>query len=143
MPLQRGHIKRTPMKYNSKGIAGYLTVGIIQGLAAWSAYALIEFLASSVLFRLGRPYAQFTPWHWALTGQLMLAYLIAGAVSGGLAGLVVFFLRNTKRFSGRPTALVIEHAATLTLCLAIAIHVATQHGAPHLWSKLRAIAVAA
>jgi arylsulfatase A-like enzyme len=129
------------MRYNSKGFAGYLTVGIIQGLAAWSAYALIEFLAASVLFRLGRPYARFTPWHWALTGQLILAYLIAGAGAGGVAGLIVFLLRNTKRFSGRPTALVIEHAATLTLCLAIAIQVAAQPSAPDFWWKLLAIAL--
>src|ERR1700683_921163 len=116
-------------------IAWYLTVGAVQGWAAWSAYAVVEFLASSVLFRLTRPYARFTTWHWRLTGQLTLAYMAAGMVLGALAGLV-YFLWKKPGTSGRPTALMIEHAAALTLTLAIAIQLITQPAAPDIWWKL-------
>ena len=103
----------------------FCTLGIAQGAAAWSAYAVLEFLASSVLFRLARPYARFTTWHWALTGQLALAYLAAGAACGALAGLAVFALRNKPALRDRPPAIVIEHAAALTLAAAIVWHMAT------------------
>jgi arylsulfatase A-like enzyme len=120
----------TPQQESSPGLPRYLTLGAIQGLAAWSAYAVIEFLASSVLFRLGRPYARFTTWHWALTGQLILAFMAAGLVSGALSGLVVFFVRNGGRLSGSATAWTMEHAAALTLTLAVALHMALTPAAP-------------
>jgi arylsulfatase A-like enzyme len=124
------------MRHSPKGIARYLTLGVTQGLAAWSAYALIEFLASSVVFRLGRPYARFSAWHWEMTGQLVLAYMAAGIALGALAGLILFLFRNAQRLSGRPTPLVMEHAAALSLTLAIAIHLATQPASPAVWWKL-------
>jgi len=127
------------MRHNSREISEYLKLGLIQGVAAWSAYAVVEFLASSVLFRLGRPYARFTPWHWTLTGELVLAYLAAGAISGCLAGLVLYLLRNTKRMREALPAVVTEHAATLTLALAITVHAATQPAAPDIWWKLLAV----
>jgi arylsulfatase A-like enzyme len=122
---------------NSRGPAQYLTLGVMQGLAAWSAYAVIEFLASSVLFRLGRPYARFTTWHWELTGQLVLGYLIHGVVLGGIAGLLVYFLRNTQRL-----ALLTEHAATLTLTLAVALAIVLSPSAPVGWWKLLLVPLA-
>ena len=124
------------MKDRTKGLARYLTLGVVQGLAAWSAYAVLEFLVSSVLFRLGRPYARFTTWHWELTGQLALSYIVTGVILGALIGLLVFRFRNTPRLSGAPIALVMEHTAALTLTLAIAIHLATQPAAPDIWWKL-------
>jgi arylsulfatase A-like enzyme len=105
----------------------------VQGLAVWSAYAVIEFLASSVLFRLGRPYARFTAWHWELTGQLVLAYIAAGVVAGALAGFLVFLLRNAPRLSIGQTIPVIEHAATLTLTLAMALDIAVTPAPPDGW----------
>jgi arylsulfatase A-like enzyme len=122
--------------HSPKGITGYLTLGAVQGLAAWSAYAVIEFLASSVLFRLARPYARFTTWHWTLTGQLALAYMASGLLCGALAGLLVFLFRHTKRVTTGPTALLIEHVAALSLALAIAMQLATQPAAPDIWWKL-------
>jgi len=127
------------MRHSSPGVGHYLRLGVIQGWAAWSAYAVIEFLFSSVLFRLSRPYARFTTWHWTLTGQLVLAYMAAGAVLGGLAGLVIFLLQKSPRVADRPTALVVEHAAALTLTLAIVIQLAAQPAAPDIWWKLLAI----
>ena len=52
--------------------------GALHGTAAWSAYALLEFAFASVLFRLSRPHAVFSTWHWKLTAMLFLGYLIAG-----------------------------------------------------------------
>src|ERR1700683_1749493 len=124
------------MTHRAKGIGRYLTLGVAQGVAAWSAYAFLEFLASSVIFRLGRPYAQFTSWHWELTGQLALAYLAAGIMAGAAAGLAVFLLRNTASLSGRPTALVMEHAATLSLVAAIVLQMSTRPAAPDFWWRL-------
>jgi arylsulfatase A-like enzyme len=128
------------MQHSPKGIGHYLTLGVIQGWAAWSAYAVVEFLASSVLFRLSRPYARFTTWHWMLTGQLALAYMAAGVVAGGVAGLAIFlFRKKSLRLGDRPPALMVEHAATLTLVLAIGIQMATQPAAPDVWWKLMAV----
>ena len=127
------------MRHSSPGVGHYLRLGVIQGWAAWSAYAVIEFLFSSVLFRLSRPYARFTTWHWTLTGQLVLAYMAAGAVLGALAGLVIFLLRKSPRLAYRPIALTLEHAAALTLTLAIVIQLAVQPAAPDIWWKLLAI----
>src|ERR1700683_2955125 len=113
------------MTHRAKGIGRYLTLGVAQGVAAWSAYAFLEFLASSVIFRLGRPYARFTTWHWELTGQLALAYLAAGLIAGAVVALAAYFLRHSEWLRGRPTALVMEHAAALTLVLAVGLHMAT------------------
>jgi len=113
----------------------YLRLGVIQGVAAWSAYAWIEFLASSIVLRL-RPYARFTAWHWQLTGVLVLAYMATGAVLGVLVGLAGFLFRNHKRLSGRPAALVMEHLAALSLAVAIPVHLILQPAVPATWWNL-------
>lgn len=59
--------------------------GAFHGAAAWSAYAVVEFAASSVLFRLTRPYAVFTPWHWRLTALLIVGYIVTGGLLGAFA----------------------------------------------------------
>ena len=96
-------------------------LGAIHGASVWSAYALVEFLSSSVLFRLIRPYATFTAWHWQLTGLLVFSYLIAGLVLGGLAGLVAGIIREkTQVFEDGDLAGILEGAAVLTLLGAFA-----------------------
>jgi len=115
---------------------------MVRGLAAWSAYAVLEFLASSVIIRLTRPYARFTAWHWALTGELAAGYLAAGAISGIVQGMMFFLLRHTKRLDGGQVGVVMGHAASFTLMLAITIHIATQPAAPDIWWKLILIPVA-
>jgi hypothetical protein len=60
--------------YNGSIAAG----GAFHGAAAWSAYAVVEFVCSSVLFRLTRPYSVFTPWHWKLTALLLVGFLTIG-----------------------------------------------------------------
>jgi arylsulfatase A-like enzyme len=127
---------------SSKGFPHYLALGVFQGLAAWSAYAVIEFLASSVLFRLGRPYARFTTWHWTLTGQLAAAYLAHGVIFGAVAGGLVFLFRNTGRVRGGRGALVTEHAATLILIAAIALDMSRNPVHPDGWWKLLLVPLA-
>lgn len=68
--------------------------GALFGSAAWSAYALGEFLCTSVLFRLVRPYATFTSWHWQMTAQLLVAFLLAGALAGALSTVLLYTLRR-------------------------------------------------
>ena len=41
------------------------------------------------------PFAVFRPWHWQMTGLLLTAYLVVGAVAGAVSGLAVFLLRKT------------------------------------------------
>ena len=103
---------------SSKSLPHYLALGAIQGLAAWCAYAVLEFLASSVAFRVARPYARFTTWHWVLTGQLAAAYLVHGIILGTLAGALVYLFRNTPRLASSQAPLVTEHAATLMVIVA-------------------------
>ena len=94
-------------------------LGAIHGAVAWSAYALAEFASSSVLFRLVRPYATFTAWHWQLTALLTVAYLVVGVVLGAFAGLVVGLSKQKLHIlqEGDP-AIVFEGAALLTLLAA-------------------------
>jgi arylsulfatase A-like enzyme len=132
----------TPQKESSNGLTRYLTLGIMQGLAAWSAYAVLEFLASSVVFRLGRPYARFTTWHWTLTGQLVIAYLAHGVVFGILAGALLFLFRNTRRLSGGRAALAMEHAATLMVMVAVTLDMSHYPSPPDGWWKNVVVAVA-
>ena len=132
----------TLQQESSKSLPHFLTLGVIQGLAAWSAYAVIEFLSSSVLFRLGRPYARFTTWHWTLTGQLALAYLAHGVFFGALAGGLVFLFHKTPRLAGGQAALVTEHAATLTLMVAVALDMSRNPVHPDGWWKLLLVPLA-
>jgi arylsulfatase A-like enzyme len=132
----------TPKQKSARSLPGLVALGVMQGLAAWSAYAVIEFLASSVLFRLARPYARFTTWHWTLTGQLAAAYLAHGILFGALAGILIFLFRNTPRVKAAPSALLAEHAATLTLIVAVALDMSRNPARPDGWWKLLLVPLA-
>src|SRR5579862_5278681 len=106
-----------------RNCSSYIRAGAIHGLAAWSAYALVEFVFSSVLFRLTRPYSVFTAWHWSLTGLLLLGFLAVGVAFGAFAGLLVWRQREAESVSANPSR-ALELAACLTLPLAFLIHVA-------------------
>src|SRR5436190_24048559 len=95
----------------------YVTSGILQGITVWAAYAVTEFVCSSLVYRFARPYAVFTTWHWKLTGLLFIGFIAAGAVAGLLAGLVMFYLRGRGVFHGKTSSLIAS-AATLTLLIA-------------------------
>src|SRR5437899_12733147 len=100
--------------------------GALQGAAVWSAYALLEFVFASVVFRLTRPHAVFSTWHWNLTAQLLLGYLILGLACGALAGAASWTLRGSLQLS-------VESAATLMLVLAFGLHLAWNTGTSQLW----------
>ena len=118
----------------------YVAGGAICGAAAWSAYAIVEFFFSSVLFRLTRPYSAFTAWHWQLTSLLMVGYLVAGPLLGALAGFLVWRLRASAPVRTHPSR-VLELAASLTLTLAFTINLAAAHELPYggVWLLLAAL----
>ena len=105
-----------------RGLGPSVAAGALEGTAVWSAYALLEFAFASVLFRLSRPHAIFSSWHWKLTAMLFLGYLIAGPICGALAGAAAWILRIS-----------VETAATLTLVLAFGLHVWVTPEASRFW----------
>src|SRR4029434_429928 len=119
-----------------RGVGASVVSGAIYGTAAWSAYALLEFAFASVLFRLSRPHAVFSTWHWKLTAMLFLGYLIAGPICGALAGAGAWILRRKVRIP-------VEAAATLTLVLAFGLHVAVNAEARRFWLLAASSAFAA
>src|SRR5579862_1186131 len=102
--------------------AQHITRGIIQGVVAWCAYAVTEFVFSSVVYGLTRPYALFPAWHWRLTAILIAGFLGVGLVAGAAAGLAVFVMRRSGLLQSIPST-AMETAATLSLVLAFVIHV--------------------
>ncbi len=113
----------TSPEVKSHSSLSYVFLGAIQGAVAWSAYAIAEFASSSVLFRLVRPYAVFTAWHWELTALLVCAYAAAGIVLGGLAGLLVGILeQKTSWLRDSDTAVALEAAAVLTVIVAFTLN---------------------
>ncbi len=109
-----------------KDLGRTVAAGALHGAAAWSAYALLEFLLSSVVFRLARPHAVFSSWHWTLTAILLLGYLIAGSVCGAAAGAAAWLLRPRVH-------LPVEAAATFTLLFAFGLHLALDPQARSPW----------
>ena len=106
-------------------------LGALHGAAAWSAYAVVEFVFSSILFRIFRPYAVFTAWHWQLTAELLIAYIVTGAIAGGLAGAAVWLLhRNPRLLGNKDRPAVLEAAAGLTLVAAFAANIAATPTSP-------------
>jgi arylsulfatase A-like enzyme len=106
------------MKADLQKLPSCLFWGGVWGTAAWSAYAVVEFAFSSLIFRFTRPYAVFSGWHWQLTGLLVLAYLIVGAVTGAFAGLLVHLVRQRLADDTNPLH-ALEFAATLPVTLAL------------------------
>jgi arylsulfatase A-like enzyme len=105
------------------GFGRSVALGTLHGVAAWSAYGLLEFLFSSVLFRVVRPHAVFASWHWKLTAILLLGYLVAGLAFGAAAGAAVWMWRRRVQVSGAA-------AATFSVVLAFGLHLAL-NAEPH------------
>src|SRR6266700_3180053 len=105
------------MYTNDRKLLPQIGVGAMFGAAAWSAYAVAEFIFSSVVFRYSRPYAVFTSWHWAPTAYLILGYLVCGLLSGALVGLVVARLRKSD--GSQDISGLLESGVGLVLVLAL------------------------
>jgi arylsulfatase A-like enzyme len=105
------------MYTNDRKLLPQIGVGAMFGAAAWSAYAVAEFIFSSIVFRYSRPYAVFTAWHWAPTAYLILGYLVCGLLSGALVGLVVARLRKSD--GSRDVSGLLESGVGLVLVLAL------------------------
>lgn len=91
--------------------------GILNGVAAWSAYAAIEFVVSSIVFGILRPYATFTAWHWRLTALLLGGLGAAGAVAGALVAVLVWCARR-RTLDCKAVPGIMEKASGLTVTLA-------------------------
>ena len=104
-----------------------LARGALLGAGAWSAYAVAEFVFSAVVYRVSRPYAEFTPWHWKLTAILLLGYFACGIAAGALAG-IWSALRRTG--GGAATTDFLESVVVLSLALALILNNLTGPGAP-------------
>src|SRR4051794_7415188 len=88
--------------------------GALFGAGAWSAYAVVEFIFTSMVFRLTRPYAIFPAWHWRLTILVILGYFVGGLLAGAIAGLGVGLWRRKH-----PSADDLQSATGLTLVIAL------------------------
>src|SRR5689334_12831697 len=108
-----------------------LAWGAFWGAAAWSAYAVVEFVFSSVVFQITRPYAVFPGWHWRLTGILVLAYVLIGPVLGAIGGALAWLLRNRMDEEESDAVRVLECAGTLPLAVAVMVN-----GIVILWTGL-------
>jgi arylsulfatase A-like enzyme len=74
----------------------------------------MEWIFTSLAYRLTRPYAVFTGWHWRLTVLVLAGYLVTGLAVGALAGLAVGLARRDPR--------AVEPAAAITLLLALILN---------------------
>lgn len=110
----------------NKGLVRSIAAGAFQGAAVWGAYALLEFLLSSVLFRIVRPHAVFSSWHWTLTATLLLGYLVAGSVCGAVVASAAWLLRPRVH-------LPVDVATTFTLLFAFGLHLALDFQASRVW----------
>src|SRR5882724_2004931 len=100
--------------------------GALFGAAAWSAYAVVEFIFSSMVFRVTRPYAIFTAWHWRLTILVILGYFVCGLFAGALTGL------GAVRWGGKDRRTdLLEAGAGLTLVVALIANLLTGQGFYH------------
>jgi arylsulfatase A-like enzyme len=108
----------------------YIWQGALHGAAAWSAYALVEFAFTSLLFRLTRPYSGFTGWHWNLTALLLVGFLVVGLTLGSAAGFLLWRFRNAGTIRVRPVR-ALELAVSLTLVSAFLLNEILTQGLQH------------
>ena len=116
------------MQITSRKLSTYLFEGALFGAAAWSAYAVAEFLLTSVVYRLTRPYATFTSWHWRLTAVVVVGYLACGLLAGAVAGLAIWLRPRPRQDAGGDTGRI-ESAAELGLLAALLLNMVTGPGA--------------
>src|SRR5947199_107835 len=100
--------------------------GALFGVAAWSAYAVVEFVFSSLVFRVTRPYAIFPAWHWWLTILVIAGYLACGLFAGAVTGLGVALWGGKDRRTD-----LLEAGASLTLVAALIANLLTGQGFYH------------
>ena len=115
------------MKIVARKLSDHVLWGALFGAAAWSAYAVTEFVFTSVVYRLTRPYAMFTSWHWSLTALVAVGHVICGLLAGALAGLLVGLNRRNEEPSPE-SADALESAAGLALLIALLLNMATGPG---------------
>jgi len=108
------------MPIEARRLTSQLYRGALFGAAAWSAYAVVEFVFSSVVYRISRPYATFTPWHWRLTALVIVGYVVCGLIAGALTGLAAARWRRD-----RPAGDILGPATTLVLVIGLLLNFVT------------------
>ena len=100
-------------------LASFLTGGIY-GLVISIAYALTEYLFTSLLPGSVQPYYSF--WHWAFNTALFVLYPLLGILCGGLCGLLAHQLVKWPRLAhkaDRVTLILIMSTELLVMILAL------------------------
>jgi arylsulfatase A-like enzyme len=104
---------------NSFKIYKNIPLAAFYGAFAWTVYAIVECLFSSILPWLIKPSHLYIPVHWAFTGLLFLFYPFCGLILGGLAGLCADLLSKRFRAIEKVEACILSPAfGTFTLVLA-------------------------
>jgi arylsulfatase A-like enzyme len=97
--------------------------GVAIGFLVWIAYAIVEYLFCSVATAASYyPSAMFSPWHWRLTSELMLAYAVVGAGVGAICGVMLSGRAASEGDTGR----LLRSATTLALIMAFLLNAAAQ-----------------
>src|SRR5579884_3677001 len=116
----------------------------LHGITAWLAYAVIEFLCTSLPYRLIRRYAVFTVRHWTVLSVTTGLYLVAGVMVGfALAGLAYLTWPAIAR--RKSPAVVLEWGASLSIIAAFAVNLATlpsHEGTATLWVATALLGIA-
>jgi arylsulfatase A-like enzyme len=91
--------------------ASLLIQGAFHGFAAWMAYAVVEFVLSSIAPCLKSDHV-FTWFDWKVTIILFAAYAVIGLLAGMLTGLTIGMKPRRQEES---VSIRLQHASTLTL----------------------------
>jgi arylsulfatase A-like enzyme len=111
------------LSFDKKTISERVYCGMISGVVAWTVYAIVECLFSSILPWFIKPNHLYVPVHWGFTGLLFLFYPLAGLILGGMAGfaLHLYSTRATVMRNLQPTTFL-PAFATLTIVLGYSIN---------------------
>lgn len=111
------------MRLGDQTIRENIYQGAVLGAIAWTVYAIVECLFSSVLPWFFKPSHLYVPVHWGYTGLLFLFYPIVGFTAGTLAG-TIFDLTSIRFPVMRNLApvTIFPSLATLTIVLAYLIN---------------------
>ncbi|MBI3664770.1 MAG: sulfatase, partial [Acidobacteria bacterium] len=125
------------MKSTEQGLWGTVVAGAVQGLMAWTAYAVVECCFLSILPRLGQPSFSAPLPEWQETALFFSIYGALGLLLGGLSGLAIGVAarRIPILVKGKVTRLI-SAAAASTLIWALAINLAVwSYPSPSIWVR--------
>lgn len=111
------------MKVVSQTIRENVSAGIICGIMAWTAYAIVEACFSSILPWMIKPSYDYVPLHWGFTALLFVIYPLIGLILGGLSGLCFSVVAGRIQFLQKvQPATFFSVVTTSTLVLAFDVN---------------------